>query len=78
MVSDNTINNVEKFVKLYAVHRAKIWGTVFLIVGLFGGNVDRISKYIIGVDKTESNVIVKDIQDKLNNIEEKLEGLKNE
>lgn len=30
----------------YLRHRTKIWATVWFVVGIFGGNADRITEYV--------------------------------
>ena len=33
-------------IRWYIKHRTKIWSIIFLGVGLFGGNIDRIKSYL--------------------------------
>jgi len=39
-------NNIVKKAKWYVRYRTTIWGVVWFVVGVFGGNVDRIVEKI--------------------------------
>ena len=36
----------KKYILWYLRYRVQIWSAVFFVVGIFGGNVDRIVKWI--------------------------------
>ena len=68
-------------VKWYLKYRTQLWGGVFLVVGLLGGNVDRITAMLPSL-KQDTTVIeaklkqLDDMSNKLVEIQKTLDGLK--
>ena len=69
--------------KWYLNHRTKIWSTIFLIMGLFGGNIMTVQKWIPTLKyKTEDIQLkldtLKEIQSNLVDIQKQLDQLTKE
>jgi uncharacterized protein Yka (UPF0111/DUF47 family) len=72
----NSKEVIEK-AKWYLKYRTQLWATVFMFVGLIGGNVDRIKNSVptLKYDTTTMENKLNDIEKNLEKIEKVLDSL---
>lgn len=74
MSQSETDSTIREKVRWYKTHRNKIWGGVLFVVGVFGGNVDRVNEF---VNKARFRIHedVELVKEKLTKLEERLSEL---
>ncbi len=75
---------VAKPLSFYFKNREKIWAAIFIVVGLVGGNVDRVREFVPDISLNNNSEIelldkkVDDLITKINELDDKNNDLENE